>query len=61
MEYRTMYRKELAAELGLSPKALRELMKKYLKNEFLESVKNRPLFENEVKHVHESIGATKKW
>jgi Mn-dependent DtxR family transcriptional regulator len=62
MEYRTMNRKELAGELGVSPKVLRGLMKKYLTREFLEFIKERPiLFKNEVQHIHKRIGATRKW
>ncbi|WP_372640212.1 hypothetical protein [Ancylomarina sp.] len=63
MEYRTMNRKEIAAELDISTTTLTRRMEKSLNPEFLKLIKKRALlFENEVKYIHEGItGANKKW
>ncbi|MCZ4693895.1 hypothetical protein DWB61_03700 [Ancylomarina euxinus] len=63
MEYRTMSKKELAAELDIHPSTLTRRMEKCLKPEFMKHIKDKSLlFENEVKHIHEGItGINKKW
>lgn len=63
MKYRTMSKKELAAELDISTRTLTRRMKKHLKPKFLEHIKGGSLlFENEVKYIHEGItGINKKW
>jgi ribosomal protein L10 len=62
MEYRTMSKKELAAKLKISKNTLTRRMEKHLKSEFVEYVKGKSiLFGNEVKYIHEGIGATKEW
>ncbi|MDE5421749.1 hypothetical protein L3073_05980 [Ancylomarina sp. DW003] len=62
MNYRTMSKKELAAELNISKNTLTRKMEKHLKPEFVKHVKGKSLlFENEVKYIHEGIGANKEW
>lgn len=61
MEYKTMNRKELAAELGISVNTLYRRMKK-LNPAFLNHIKGKSLLlENEVKYIHESIEWRKPW
>jgi DNA-binding Lrp family transcriptional regulator len=63
MEYRTMNRKEIASELSISITTLTRRMEEVLKPKFLKRIKGRSiLFENEVKHIYESItGMNNKW
>jgi hypothetical protein len=63
MEYKTMNRKELAAELDISTTTLTRRMERCLKPAFLEHIKGQSLlFENEVKYIHEGIARlNKKW
>jgi len=57
-----MSKKELAVELNISKNTLTRRMEKFLKPEFVEHVKGKSLlFENEVKYIHEGIGANKEW
>ena len=61
MIYRTMNRKELAAELGISYVTLYRRMKK-LDPEFMEHIRGRYLLlEQEVKFIHDSIEWRKPW
>jgi len=61
MEYRTMNRKELAAELDISPATLWRRMQK-LDPEFKKQIQGHSLlFANEVKYIHEQITSLKKW
>ncbi|RKE04442.1 helix-turn-helix domain-containing protein [Marinifilum flexuosum] len=61
MEYRTMNRKELAAELDISYATLYRRMK-LLDPEFRKQIAGHSLlFENEVKYIHEQISGLKKW
>lgn len=55
MKYRTMNRKELASELGISTSTLRRRIKK-LSPEFQEKIFGEPiLFEYQVKHIYEKV------
>lgn len=62
MEYRTMNRKELAAEMGLSTEQLRRRMKKQLPIDFLDDIEGEILLENHVQYIHEKLsGKNKAW
>ena len=61
MEYRTMAKKELAAELNISSAKLRRKLKQ-LPLEFREHIKDRSLlFENEVQFIHENVEWRVPW
>ncbi len=62
MEYRTMNRIELAAEMDISAGTLRRKMKKKLEPEFLAEIKGELLLENHVRHIHQRLsGINKPW
>lgn len=61
MEYRTMNRKELAAELYISYVTLYRRMET-IDQEFLKHIKGRSLlFENEVRYIYENIERRRQW
>ncbi|MCY1635763.1 helix-turn-helix domain-containing protein [Marinifilum sp. D737] len=61
MEYRTMNRKELAAELDISYATLYRRMK-LLDPEFRKAITGKSLLlENQVRYIHEQISGLKKW
>ena len=62
MEYRTMNRIELAAELNISPATLRRKMKKKLEADFLREIEGEILLENHVRHIHDKLsGKNSRW
>jgi len=60
MVYKTMSRKELAAEMKISYTVLWRHIKK-LNPDFRKQIAGRILFENEVRYIHEQITGSEKY
>lgn len=55
MEFRTMSRKELAAELNISQRTLKRKMKKHLKESFLKKIGTELLLKDHVEHIYTEL------